>query len=792
MSRIHSRRFQALIAVAAATLVVVSLLRFGQTTPDVPAAGLRAPAVKPNDHHDTSPPLRVLPPSGGGDREEREEGVLPKPATVAGAVDTVVQSTLPTLQIPSTATNFDGIGNGFAGPGGTFSVQWAPPDTSGDIGPNHYVQIVNTDFAVFTRTGTPVYGPVPVNTLWSGFGGLCQTDNDGDGTVRYDQLANRWVITQFAVTGANGSTKPYLQCVAISQTGDPTGAYYRYSFTYVSFPDYPKLGIWPDAYYETFNLFDPNVFLGSLVCAYDRTRMLAGQAATQQCFSTTTTYGGLLPSDLDGQTLPPAGAPNYVVALGAFNTGLASWKFHVDWTTPATSTFSGPTTLPTSAYTLPCSGGGACVTQTGTTNKLDSLGDRLMYRLAYRNFGDHQSLVVNHSVTSGSSVGIRWYELRVGGGNLSVFQQGTYAPDTSYRWMGSIAQDHSGNMGLGFSASSSTTHPGIRYTGRLAGDALGQMTQGEGTIITGAGSQTGTLHRWGDYSAMAIDPLDDCTFWYTTEYIPADGTFNWKTRIASFQLPGCGAVANDFSIAASPNVLTLVQGASGGSTISTAVTFGSAATVGLSVSGAPAGVSASLSPTSVAAGGTSTLTVVVGTATTPGTYPLTVTGVEGAATHATTVTLTVTGPVTTAIVNGGFETGTLAGWKAGKTASVVSGGHGGVFAAQVGGTTATSGDSSLSQTFTVPAGATTLSFWYQVHCPDTVAHDYAKVTLKDNVTRVTATILAKTCTNNGTWVPQTWGVSAQAGHSVTLKLISHDDGVAADPTFTLYDDVTVE
>jgi hypothetical protein len=891
MSQIRARHLPLLIAVVVPALIAVSLLWVGQAPPTAPGSSLRGPSVKPNDHHDTSPPLRVIPPAPRGEPVEREEGVLPRPATVAGAQDTVIQSTAAAPLIPTTSTNFDGIGQGFSGPQGTFTVNSAPPDTNGDIGPNHYVQTVNSDFAVFNRSGTVVYGPVPINTLWSGFGGLCQTDNDGDPTVKYDRLSDRWVITQFAVSGANGTTSPFLQCVAVSKTGDPTGAYHRYSFAYTSFPDYPKLGVWPDAYYETFNLFNAagTAFLGGLTCAYDRTRMLAGLSATQQCFTTSNVYGGQLPSDLDGQTLPPAGSPNYVVALGANTTQLASWKFHVDWTTPANSTFSGPTALTTAAYLLPC---GPCVPQSGTTNKLDTLGDRLMYRLAYRNFGDHQSLVVDHSVTSGSTIGVRWYELRVAAGAVSLFQQGTYGPDSSYRWMGSIAQDRSGNIGLGFSASSSSLHPQIRYTGRLAGDPLGTMTQGEGTIISGAGSQTGTLDRWGDYSAMAVDPVDDCTFWYTTEYLAANGSFNWHTRIASFKFPGCGSTANDFSIAANPTALTIAQGASGTSAVSTSVTGGVAETVNLTVTGAPAGASASLAPASVTAGGASTLTVGAGTAA-PGTYtltitgtapsathtttvsltvptpvsndfsitanpnaltiaqgasgvstigtavtsgvsapvaltvsgapsgvtatlnpasvgaglsstlsidvaatagvgvyPLTVTGVEGGATHTTTVSLTVVAPVANAVVNGGFETGTLSGWKAAGTAAVITTGHTGA-SARLGAPTATRKDSSVSQTFTVPAGATTLSFWYQVHCPDVVTNDWATATLKDTVTRVTKTILAMTCTNNGSWVQLTWDVSAQVGHGLTLKLISHDNAVAATPTYTLYDDVIV-
>ena len=494
----------------------------------------RSPRSERDSHHDLSPPLRTLPPA------HRQPGLmvrdherLPRPQSRV-ATDPVLQRQVATAAAPATTTNFDGIGNGVAG----FTVNSAPPDTNGDVGPNHYIQIVNTDFAIYNKsTGAIIYGPAPINTLWNGFGGGCQANNDGDPVVVYDRIADRWVISQFSV-----STTPYLQCVAVSQTNDPTGSWYRYSFTYSNFPDYPKMGVWPDAYYTSFNMFSNggNTFAGAEVCAYDRSKMLLGQTATQQCFTTSTTYGGLLPAHLTGPTLPPTSSPNYVVGLGATSSTLAFWKFHVDWTTPSNSTFTGPTALSVASYTEACGSSGTCIPQSGTTQRLDSLSDRLMYRLAYRNFGDHESLVVNHSVTAGSSVGIRWYELRTPGATPTVFQQGTYAPDSSYRWMGSIAMDQAGNMALGYSTSSSSLHPQINYTGRLSTSPTGVMDQGEGTIINGAGSQTGqSLSRWGDYSSMSVDPSDDCTFWYTTEYIPSNGAFNWRTRIGSFKFPGC-------------------------------------------------------------------------------------------------------------------------------------------------------------------------------------------------------------------------------------------------------------
>ncbi|MGI8741928.1 MAG: discoidin domain-containing protein [Bryobacteraceae bacterium] len=452
--------------------------------------------------------------------------------------DPVVQSTPGRMiNIPSPATNFDGIGDGVAG----FRVGSAPPDTNLTVGPNHLVEMVNTDLAIYNKSGVLLQGPLSINTLWQGFGGLCQADNDGDPVVRYDSIADRFVVTQFALNSTN-----FLECVAVSATSDPTGAYNRYAFAYSALNDYPKLAVWPDAYYITYNMFDSSgtSFLGSKVCALDRTRMLAGQAATQHCFDTSTSFGGLLPSDFSGSRLPPLGAPNHVLALGAMNGQLAFWNFHVDWITPANSSFTGPTVLTAAAFTEAC-GGGTCIPQSGTSQQLDSLGDRLMFRLVYRNFGDRESLVVNHSVDVGGHAGARWYELRLdAAGNPSIFQQSTYAPDSNHRWMGSIAIDQSGNLGLGYSLSSATLQPQIRYTGRLVTDPLSIMAQGEATLFAGNGSQTGgNLSRWGDYSSMDIDPADGCTFWYTTEYIPANGAFNWRTRIASFRFPSCGGTA---------------------------------------------------------------------------------------------------------------------------------------------------------------------------------------------------------------------------------------------------------
>src|SRR2546426_5673376 len=749
--------------------------------------------VSPAVHMDVSQPLRDMI-ENQQDQRGNHENHPAKPYHQPGfgkSATSGTPSSTTSAAMPATALNFDGVGNGFSGPQGTFTVNSAPPDTNLAVGPNHVVEIVNTDFAIFNKSGSTVYGPVQINTLWSGFGGMCQADNDGDPIAKYDSIANRWVISQFAITSPNPN---YLQCVAVSTTGDPTGTYYRYSFSYGNqFPDYPKMGVWPDAYYITFNMFNSagNTFLGGKACAYDRARMLTGASATQQCFDLGTTYGGLLPSDLDGSRQAPVGAPNYIVADGASSNQLAYSSFHTDWTNSANTTLTGPTTLATAPFTLPCGAGGTCVPQSGTSQKLDTLGDRLMYRLAYRNFGDHEALVINRSVTAGSSVGIRWYELRTGASNsLSIFQQGTYAPDSNYRWMGSIAQDASGNIGLGYSVSSSSLHPQIRYTGRLAGDAAGTMTQGEGTIIAGAGSQTGGLSRWGDYSAMSVDPADDCTFWYANEYIPANGSFNWRTRIASFKVPGCGAPPTpDFSISATPSSQSIIQGGSTSYTVSVSALNGFSGVVSLTTTGFGNGASNALNPTSVTGSGTSTLSVTTTGSADMGSFPITITGTSRSLTHSTSVTLVVNS-ATGGVFNGGFETGNLSSWTTSGATSISTTPHTGRFSAQVGSTSPFNGDSTIAQTFTAPTPTGPLTFWYQVHCPDTVTYDWATASLVVNSTGTTTTLLAKTCSNSGAWV-QSNVASLVGGHSYTLTVLNHDDNYPGDPTYTLFDDVAL-
>ncbi len=789
------------------TALVVLLVWSAAGTPSVPSGqrgGMSSAAVA----HDSSAPLRDLATFAAAapdqlDEPPEVEHPIPHPRTVVDVTaqaDTALQSTVGGSSMPAATTGFEGLGAGFVGPSGTFSVTAIPPDTNGDVGTTQYVETVNNSLAVFSKSGTPLLGPVAINTLWSGFGGLCESNNDGDPTVRWDALANRWVISQFALTKVGSAfSPPYFQCVAVSQTADATGSWNRYAFSMAAFPDYPKLGIWPDAYYTTFNLFgtDSSTFTGGMVCAYDRTSMLTGAAATQQCFNAGTGYGGLLPSDLDGSTAPPSGAPNVILALGATNTSLASWQFHVDFGNAANSTLTGPTAITVAPYALPCGGSGAnCVPQPGTSTVLATLGDRLMYRLAYRNFGGYGSLAVAQTVAAsgvaGAATQIRWYELRMTGTSLALYQQGTYAPTGDYRWMPSIAQDIAGNMAVGYSISSSTTYPSISWAGRLAGDPLNTLGQAEAIVTAGGGSQNGTYNRWGDYTSMSVDPTNGCTFWYANEYYPSSSAVQWHTRINSFTFPGCAAATNDFSISASPSSVPVTQGSSGATTVSTALVSGSAESVALSAGGLPSGVTAVFSPAAVTAGGSSTLTLTASSSAATGTYPITVTGTAASATHSTSVSLTVSAAVPNVVVNGGFETGDFTGWaRAGTTSVVATPARSGAWAGRGGSTAATSGDSSISQTFTVPAGGGTLSFWYRVSCPDSVMYDWATATLRDNATATTTTLLARTCTNTGAWAQVSAGLGAQAGHSVTLTLTSHDDNFAGDPTYTGWDDVSL-
>jgi hypothetical protein len=545
--------------------VVAMLLLLAASAPAARADGEleSGPAVR----SDISPPLRSLPAQPPGN--DHANPVRRRPTLTGEGFDI----SPPDLRrqataAPGTLISTEGTWEGVNNVNGVI-----PPDANGDVGLHDYVQWVNLSFRIWSKSGVSRYGPAAGNTLWAGFGGTCQTTNQGDPVVLYDRQANRWVFSQFAfTTKGNGSTvPPYYQCFAVSTTGDPTGSYYRYAFrvnpTTDYFPDYPKFGVWGDAYYMSTNNFG-KTFAGPGAFAFDRTKMLAGDpTASFVGFQLPATYEGLLPSNATGATPPPAGTPNYFAAVDTAGTGTGStfqiWKLHADFATPANSTLTGPVNVPVSPYKYAFCGSTSspsCIPQPGTTRTLDPLADRLMNRLDYRNFGDHEALVASHTVNVGSGsanqAGVRWYEIRAPGtGSPEVYQQGTFAPaDGVNRWMGSAALDGDGDMALGYSASSASVFPSIRVTGRLADDPLGTMPQGEQTIVAGGGSQTG-YSRWGDYSAMSADPVDDSTFWYTQEYYAGTSSAGWQTRIGSFRLrpapPVTLASPSDSSFAAS-------------------------------------------------------------------------------------------------------------------------------------------------------------------------------------------------------------------------------------------------
>lgn len=471
-------------------------------------------------------PLRYIP-------GQEPKGSAPQ---LAGWHDSVVQSEMGAGLMPDPIANFPGLDKNAFGSG------W-PPDTNGDVGPNHYIQTVNTSIGIYDKaTGNPLT-ELSFNDFFTGpAGSACNTSNDGDPVVIYDGMADRWIVTDFA--WFNFNTGPYYECIAVSQGPNPvTDGWYFYelradtgSFTgYLN--DYPKLGVWPDGWYMTANMFEitgAGTGFGVRVWALDRDSMLIGDPLNEVHFDlcTNAECGALLPSNMRG-ALPPAGSPNFVATVSAPNI-LQIWEFDVDWITPANSTFTGPVDVPVANFVSAQS-----VPQLGSGVLLDSLSFRPMMQLQYRNLDGTESLWLNHTVAAGEGIGgVRWYEVQDPGGTPNLVQQSTYQPDETHRWMGSLAVDQDGNMAVGFSASSSTMHPAIRYAGRLAGEVPGELGQGEATLIAGTGSQTG-ISRWGDYSTMTVDPVDDCTFWYTTEYYVATGT-NWQTRIGSFKFPSCG------------------------------------------------------------------------------------------------------------------------------------------------------------------------------------------------------------------------------------------------------------
>ena len=507
--------------------------------------------------------MKAIPPELAPARFELEPVRVKPPANTNGPDHTAQTFAGSALSAPTTTgVSFEGVGVGIAG----FAPSSNPPDTNGRVGSKQYVQWNNTSFAVFNKTtGALLYGPAAGNTLFQSLGGECATHNDGDPVVSYDILSGRWVISQFLIGGSPDFSH---QCVAVSATEDATGSWYLYDFVTdpVNFIDYPKTGVWPDGYYMTGRVFNAagTVYINGRVFVFERDKMLQGLPA-RQLQKDLKRYGnkpqnGMLPSDLDSLTPPPAGEAAFVIAPDPATTNkLDSTRVKVTWGANPTITLT-ETQIPVTWDSAPCVNNTAandnrdCVPQPAPAapgDYLDNLDFRLMYRLAYRNFGGNpvqESLVTNITVTGSPSKpkhgAIRWYEFRNSGGSTTtptVFQASTYDPDSSYRWIGSIAMDKDQNMALGYSKSSLSIIPGIYLTGRLGTDAPNTMGA-EATVFAGSCVQlnnTNAGNRWGDYSAMTVDPVDQCTFYYTNEYLPTNGGFNWATRIASYRFPSC-------------------------------------------------------------------------------------------------------------------------------------------------------------------------------------------------------------------------------------------------------------
>jgi hypothetical protein len=478
-----------------------------------------------------------------------------------------------------------------------------PSDNSLAAGQNHIVQIVNSRMAIFTKQGKPLYGPVETNNVFKGFGGACDTHDNGDAVVRYDQLADRWLIVMpiftrlpvrpnepvapragepAAVSQAGEAGQPgaatqlyepphqaptelpeqagarrrprgprppqdsgsYAMCYAVSTGPNPMGSYYRYEFVRPLFPDYPRPAIWPDGYYVPTSTGD--AVIQKHACVADRAKMLKGEDATEQCMIVDN-VNFLNNADIDGKQLPPPGEPNIVMAAGGTqlrkvleDDGIYIWKYHVDWKDPANTTLTGPTKIAVAPYHYLCDGQLTnCVAQPGTDRRLDAQGDKLMSRVVYRRIGKQESIVASHSVnTSEGGGGVRWYEFRLDGNrDLKLFQQGTFAPDSNFRWLGSAVMDGKGNIGIGYSFGGATNFAGQRFAGRTPADPKGMMSLREAVLATGQASQTNTL-RWEDYTATAVDPADDCTIWYVGDYLMKDAT-RYSTRIGAFRMPGC-------------------------------------------------------------------------------------------------------------------------------------------------------------------------------------------------------------------------------------------------------------
>jgi hypothetical protein len=439
-----------------------------------------------------------------------------------------------------------------------------PPDTNAAVGDTEIVEWVNTCYAVFSKSsGALIAGPFAGTNFWKGFGGPCEANNDGDPIIQWDKANHRWLAAQNVFNGP-----PFYTCVAVSKTADATGGYFRYAFPQQpGFPDYPKWGLTPAAYYQTQNVFDPvsGFFLGVNVCAYQTSQMLSGRSAASQICIFDNSNGTLfddsmLPADDDSaasENESESGRAAPEVLLGAIDnfipggSNVYEFVFTVDFENPAHSTLAGvdgsiPVAVP--PYVLAFCPAGSfntyCVPQPSPGSELlDTLGDRLMYRLArFDDSEGNQHFLVNHSVNDTIAVAAAWYEFRAPqrSNHLSLYQSGQTPDDGHFRWMGSIAMDKAGNIALGYSRSSASAgdYPSIYFAGQRTGEPRG-TTDAEALIKQGGGSQLNSFNRWGDYTSMALDGSNLCTFWYANEFYPADGSFAWDTWIASLNFRNC-------------------------------------------------------------------------------------------------------------------------------------------------------------------------------------------------------------------------------------------------------------
>lgn len=542
-----------IVAMGSALLLAAGLATTANASPDRPEVSM---AVR----HDVSPPLRELAQTFRRNAAQANREIPNKvPLDLAqrakphtGGPDPVLQQDGPIVNnTPTPTLSIEGQSDDDNA--AVLGGRVVPPDTNGDVGTTYYVQTINLMMAVYRKSdGVRIFGPVATNSLWAGFGGKCQTDNDGDPIVLYDDAADRWVISQFAV-GGDGH-----QCVAVSTTNDPTGSYHRYDFLISPgrLNDYPKMGIWSDGYYLMVNEFTSS-FQGVVVASFERDKMLLGQPAQMVKFGPlacgTECPFAIQPIHWDGGSAPPAGTPApFIMAwddetwgAGTNSDGYRLWEFDVSWTSPGSSTFVALPQVNSPEFDGNlCNFSRACIPQPRPGEKLDSSGQFTMYRAMYRNFGTHESIVISHTTDLGSTNsksrgGIRWAEVRDNGSGWVLHQTGTFSPDTANsRWMPGIAQDKQGNIAIGYSVAGTGTFPGIRYATRAAGDPLGTMG-GEQVLVNGGGAQQSSSSRWGDYSSMSVDPVDGCTFWYTQEYYSNSGSFDFKTRIGAFKQPGC-------------------------------------------------------------------------------------------------------------------------------------------------------------------------------------------------------------------------------------------------------------